>query len=113
MNNDEFLRQSQEAVKKMQEYSLRSKASSKPNMPPIPSFVKVPNNNNATPRFSEPEIKKEPTASTKTNSSPFNIPLIDNLLKDSDSTLILGLLLILMSENSDKLLLFALIYILI
>lgn len=43
----------------------------------------------------------------------FNIPFLDSLTKDGDSALILGLLLILISEQSDKMLLFALIYILL
>lgn len=41
------------------------------------------------------------------------IPLLDNLLSDKDAVIIIGLLLILMSENTDKTLLFALIYILL
>jgi len=42
-----------------------------------------------------------------------NLPFLDNLMKDGDTALILGLLLILMSEKSDKILLFALVYILL
>ncbi len=38
---------------------------------------------------------------------------LTKLLKDSDTALILGLLLVLFSENADKRLLFALIYILL
>ena len=41
-----------------------------------------------------------------------NIPILDKINLDSDTTLIIGLLLILMSEKSDKTLLFALMYIL-
>lgn len=68
--------------------------------------------------------KKEPPAPTPKQSpqkppqnqgflSSFNIPFLDSLTKDGDSALILGLLLILISEQSDKMLLFALIYILL
>ena len=42
-----------------------------------------------------------------------NIPFLDSLSSDGDMSLILGLLLILMSEKTDKTLLFALVYILI
>ena len=42
-----------------------------------------------------------------------HLEFVDMLLKEKDTALIIGLLLILMSENTDKILLFALIYILI
>ena len=44
--------------------------------------------------------------------SGLNLPFIDMFSKDGDASLIIGLLLILMSEKADKKLLFALIYIL-
>ncbi len=67
----------------------------------------------------EPQNQKEtpppPKAVPKNQSflSSLNIPFLDDLAKDGDSALILGLLLILISEQSDKMLLFALIYILL
>ena len=42
-----------------------------------------------------------------------NIPVLNFLSTDKDAALIIGLLLILMSEKSDKMLLFALVYILL
>lgn len=45
--------------------------------------------------------------------SNFNIPFLSGIGIDSDLALILGLILILSSEKSDKLLLLALLYILI
>ena len=45
--------------------------------------------------------------------SDFNIPFLSGIGIDSDMALILGLILILSSEKSDKLLLLALLYILI
>ena len=45
--------------------------------------------------------------------SDFNIPFLSNMGIDSDMALIFGLILILSSEKSDKLLLLALLYILI
>lgn len=45
--------------------------------------------------------------------SGFNIPFLSSMGIDSDIALILGLILILSSEKSDKLLLLALLYILI
>jgi hypothetical protein len=65
----------------------------------------------------EPEPKPEPQKPT-TQKNDFlpdgiNIPFLDNLKSDSDATLILGILLLLLSEKADKKLLFALIYILL
>ncbi|MBR4910906.1 MAG: hypothetical protein IKZ47_06270 [Clostridia bacterium] len=42
-----------------------------------------------------------------------NVPLLGDLFSDPDAALILGILLILYAENSDKLLLLALLYILL
>ena len=55
------------------------------------------------------------TASGKTGSvfPEFKIPFLTNLFGDPDAALILGILLILYAENSDKLLLLALLYILL
>lgn len=88
-------------------------------MPPAPSFVKVNNNSSNIPNstLSQNENTVKHQTHHKPNNKPtqngLNIPFLDSILKDSDSTLIIGLLLILMSENSDKMLLFALIYILL
>ncbi len=71
------------------------------------------------------QSKKEPPAAEPKPQNPqapqknqgflssLNIPFLDSLSKDGDTGLILGLLLILISEQSDKMLLFALIYILL
>lgn len=58
---------------------------------------------------------KEPIQQPKRNTTPkaIDIPFLDFLSKDKDAALIIGLLLILMSERSDKTLLFALVYILL
>ena len=119
MTENEFARQTQAAVERMREMNSRSKVSenSHHKMPPSPSFVKVNHNNTPTPKNTS---KKQETNETNHSNPPppkkdntgFNIPLLDNLLKDGDTALILGLLLVLMSENTDKMLLFALIYIL-
>lgn len=44
--------------------------------------------------------------------SGLDLPFLDIFSKDTDVALIIGLLLILMSEKADKKLLFALVYIL-
>ncbi len=64
----------------------------------------------------QPPPIKEPNSQSKQNNSllgDLNIPFLENLKTDSDLTLIIGILLLLLSEKADKRLLFALIYILL
>ena len=70
---------------------------------------------NARSTNKEPKLKEEHKKhkATNNNQSGLNIPVLDFLAKDKDAALIIGLLLILMSEKSDKMLLFALVYILL
>lgn len=126
MNQNEFFKQQQAAIERMREMNAKSQInqSHAHKMPPVPSFVRVNENNpshipNATVKENT-NLKNSvnaPPHRTEAKNSNFgnslNIPFLDSILKDSDSTLIIGLLLILMSENSDKMLLFALIYILL
>lgn len=139
MNDNEFLRQQQAAVERMRE--MNSRAMGQPNsyhkMPPVPSFVQVPENSNrrnvaqqnknsaykqTSPKPSPPvitetdnKIKKQKATQNNSNflSQGLNLPFLDMLGTDKDAALIIGLLLILMSEKSDKILLFALVYILL
>ena len=78
--------ESRAAIEKMREMSLR-----------------------ATPSESEKNSKEN----RKTYKSGLNIPFLDSIFSDSDATLIIALLLLLLSENTDKILLFALVYILL
>lgn len=96
MNDTSFSRQKQDAVRRMQEMNKKSQ----PKSPPKP----------------EPEVKPQPDKPISNNNSilgGINIPFLDNLKSDGDATLILGILLLLLSEKADKKLLFALIYILL
>ena len=127
MTESEFILERNAAVRRMQEMNTRSKISenSQHKMPPSPAFVKVngnsipPSQSAVSPAAQTREKHTEQNKNNKTqgenqkSGGSFGIPLLDNLLKDGDSTLIIGLLLILMSENTDKILLFALIYILL
>ncbi len=117
MTESEFIRQSQAAVDRMRDMNARSKITenSQHKMPPSPSFVKVNANSTTNEKNITPEktVEKNKYQNEKpTINNGFGIPILNNILKDGDSALILGLLLILMSENTDKILLFALIYIL-
>ncbi len=96
MNGTSFSKQKQDALERMREMNSRSQPAKAPPKP-------------------EPEPPKVIPQKTKPNSifEGLNIPFLDNLTKDGDATLILGILLLLLSEKADKKLLFALIYILL
>ena len=61
----------------------------------------------------EPVQKRQPPPTPPSLFSGLELPFLDNLKSDGDMTLILGLLLLLLSEKADKRLLFALVYILL
>lgn len=96
MNTASFSKQKQDALERMREMNSRSTSKKTPPKP-------------------QPEPKKDIPQNQKSNSlfEGINIPFLDNLTKDGDATLILGILLLLLSEKADKKLLFALIYILL
>ena len=133
MNENEFMRQQRAAVERMREMNQRAvPGNTNQPMPPVPPFVKLQNsgsgrggnyqnNNNAQARQSganhlqrDNQIKSPPQSEKKGGSlfEGLNLPFLDMFSKDGDASLIIGLLLILMSEKADKKLLFALIYIL-
>ena len=119
MTESEFLHQSKAAIDRMREMNSRSQinGNSPHKMPPVPSFVHLNENRNTQSqhnRHTAPinDTQKaqnpspSPTKAPQITGNGLNIPFLDNILKDGDSTLILGLLLVLMSESSDKMLLF-------
>ncbi|MBE6787188.1 MAG: hypothetical protein E7537_02445 [Ruminococcaceae bacterium] len=94
MNSKNFSEKQQRAIEQMFDMNKRSTSSPMPN----------------------PEKPNQPPKPPKTDNSflgGFSLPFLDNLKKDGDMTLILGILLLLLSEKADKRLLFALIYILL
>ena len=114
---ENFMYEQQKAVERMMEMNRRSKPDGNShNMPPAPSFVKL--NENAS-QFKDSNAPKNPPttflseAKKESQQSGFNLPILDTLKIDRDTTLILGLLLILWSEKSDRYLLLALLYILL
>lgn len=94
MNENEFKLKQQDAIKRMQEMSSQAKTYTNPQSSP-------------------PSVAQQQQNKTQPQNSNFLLPILDSLLKDGDATLIIGLLLLLMSEKGDKILLFALIYILL
>lgn len=96
MNDNNFSKQQQDAIRRMKEMNAKS-------------------------TYKQPEKPPEATKATTKESAPndtsffssLNLPFLQNLKTDGDLTLILGILLLLLSEKADKRLLFALIYILL
>ena len=132
MNDNDFMRRQREAVEQMREMNSRATPTGAgQSMPPVPPFVKVQGNRQNRSNSSQPsrqtaqghsENTPAPTSLPRTEpmSRPKNsgllggldLPFLDMLTKEGDVSLIIGLLLILMSEKADKKLLFALVYIL-
>lgn len=116
MSNNDFMKQQQAAVERMREMNARAaKNAGAGSMPPVPPFVKVPRQEGGQKTESRTQTPKIARTEPQTGSSHglFDLPFLKNLTGDADVSLILGLLLILMSENADKKLLFALVYILL
>ncbi len=132
MNENEFMQRQAEAVERMREMNSRATVgSTRQPMPPVPPFVRLQGNrqgnrgnNGQTEARRQPErisneipLQKLQISHQKTNKSNnfldgLNIPFLDKLKGETDIALIIGLILILMSEKADKRLLFALVYIL-
>lgn len=92
--NTNFSQQQRNAVERMREMNSRS------TNPPEPKENSKP-------------TKQNSQASRNSLFSDMKIPFLTEMQKDGDLTLILGILLLLLSEKADKRLLFALIYILL
>lgn len=108
MSKEEFMRQSEAAVRRMRELNGRANIKSSPHkMPPTPTFV----SSNLPKEQKTMQTSKETPKNNNINNG-FSLPFLDMLKTDSDMPIILGLLLLLMSEKCDKRLLFALLYIL-
>ena len=121
MADNDFFRQQQAAMERMREMNARSQFKNNNRnhkMPPTPSFVRLNGDEKKETAQNNPtEQKPKEQTGQKNSGSSFDlgglgIPFLDSLKTDSDISLILGLMLIFLSEKSDKLLLMALVYIL-
>lgn len=129
LDNNEFLNEKRQAIERMRELNRRSAFKDTPHkMPPAPSFVKVNNSYNShekanfsqvPQRYNRPKHEKREIHNTVSKENPplsifgnGGLPFFKSLKTDGDITLILGLILLLASENSDRSLLLALLYIL-
>lgn len=124
MNERELSQKEQEAIRQMREMSRRSQASQiSGRIPPSPDFVRLRNDNNSNdstglkienqPPQENTNAESKGVSKNTSSNNGIGFSFLDSVFKDGDSTLIIGLLLLLMSEKSDKILLFALVYILL
>ena len=112
MVENELQRKTRQAVEQMRQMNMRASLNGNQKTDNSSSSDTVSAKNN----HQKSDNPKEPSYSVPKKGILFgknaNFPLSQLLIKDSDTVLIAGLLLILMSEKADKTLLFALIYIL-
>lgn len=117
MNDKDFMRQQQAAVERMREMNARAgrNFSKTQNTAPAKPITKAAEHSQ---RHSS-AVNNTPPPENGLNSDKqvkradgLNIPFLNMLSSDGDTALIIGLILILMSEKTDKILLFALVYIL-
>lgn len=107
-----FFVKQQRAMEQMKEMQRKS-SDSHHSMPPTPPFVKLP-------EVSLPPKEEKNNSTGRVNNtnglgdllSGLNLPFLSDIKNDGDIGLILGLVLILMSEKSDRLLMLSLLYIL-
>lgn len=121
MDND-FLMEQQAAMKRMLEMSARAQAPRQvEGMPPVPPFVRVPNEQVRQDRHNTGSSQNTGGQRGQEGKKQgfdipllggLNLPFLDKLKTDSDLSLLIGLILILLSEKADKKLLLALVYIL-
>jgi hypothetical protein len=139
MNQQIFNQNKRDAIKRMQEMQAKSiynkaekpkskeqpqskaqspKQSSQPSQQqsqrPTSKTQQQQSNQSAFWENAHSQIQPQPQSKQQSNLlGGLNLPFLENLKTDSDLTLILGILLLLLSEKADKRLLFALIYILL
>lgn len=130
MDQNEFRREQAAAAERMRRMYERSQVNSGGHtMPPTPDFVRVGAKDSGrvapqmTPREEEKTKNAQPAAAQNSNEVYKKAPNGNGLpffgdgffadkLREPDTALILGLILLLFSENADRRLLFALLYIL-
>ncbi len=114
MSREDFLRLQREAEARMREMQRRSEEMVGRQMPPAPDFVRVRNAQEGAgppPQPAVPEPKKVP----RQKNGPDLLRMLNfkNISMDSDRSLIIAVMLLLMGETGDELLLLALIYIML
>jgi hypothetical protein len=117
MDQNEFLKQQQEAAERMRRMHERSQIRNTAHTaPPAPDFVRLSPYRNENHNTEHTKSQHQPDSTPHLQSNQMNINRgfdLATLMKDGDAALIIGLLLLLYSEKADTKLLLALLYILI
>ena len=120
MNEAEFSRMKASAVAQMREMNARAGGTGKNGAPTGPSLRRTGRQNGGAKTeetYTPPTPEAPPVPPKRPNGDGLfgglDLPFLERLRSEGDLALILGLLLILLSERSDKKLLFALLYILL
>lgn len=115
--NEEFMRMQQQAVERMREMSSHAVPSPAHTMPPAPPFVRTAAGTGRRtaeqPRHSEPPVAPAPAKPLPPVQPDREPGFLERLKTEPDLPLILGLLLLLWSENADRKLMLALAYIML
>ncbi|MBE6750495.1 MAG: hypothetical protein E7560_04965 [Ruminococcaceae bacterium] len=108
MTNNDFLNQQRTHIEHMKEMNARANAK-RPNQPHAQACKQ---NNAQNPLKAENKEKTATLENKSTHNKGLGSSFLEQLNIDGDTALIIGLLLLLISDSNDKMLLFALIYIL-
>lgn len=106
----DFARMQREATERLIKMSQQS--SSKNTMPPTPNFVNIKSNNQNKVADNSFEKASNIQGMTKGNRGNSTVDFFSNLFKDDDTILLFGIIFLLFRDNSDPLLMLALLYIL-
>lgn len=114
-NETDFERMQRQATERMREMQRRARPPVNPphTMPPTPSFVQIPNQHTSEEPQRDTTVHHGPVHRSRTGFDLFRLINFKNLELDSDRVLILGLALLLSSEETDELLMLALLYIML
>ena len=117
MSREDFMRLQRDAEARMKEMQRRSEEMVGRQMPPTPDFVKVRRSNETVKQPHPPATVAPPVQKNEVRrSGGFDLLRMlnfKNISMDSDRSLIIAVMLLLMGETGDELLLLALIYIML
>ena len=117
MDENEFSRMKAAAMEQMREMNSRSAQNAGGSSLNVPPFVRMGGQRREQHRPEAPPPPKPAPPANRVETGGFfkglDLPFLDRLKTEGDLSLVLGLLLILLSEKADKKLLFALLYILL
>ena len=103
-----------DAIRKMRELNSKSMGNQGNNIPPVPNFLKM--NTSTSKQSDKKDIEPPLPLAPPPTSKGFNLLRmlnLDNFKMDSDFTVIIAMILLLSSEDSDEILLLALLYIML